>query len=148
MRRNLVTLAAIAAVFYAACAYSGEGAAQKAPAIKDPARTSQKKVAAPAVLNVTDSTFKKEVLSPGQPVLAIFWSPQCGPCEEVTADLASSLAGKAKVVRVNTKMAYKAQAVYHIKEVPTFVLFKGGKAGGRAIGMLSKEQLYKRLGLK
>ena len=148
MRRNLVTLAAIAAVLYAACAYSGEGAKQDVPATKAPAQTGHKKDATPPVPNVTDATFNKEVLSPGQPVLAVFWSPQCGPCDDVTSDLASSLAGKAKVVRVNTKMAYKAQKAYRIKEVPVFVLFKGGKATGRATGIQSKEQLYKRLGLK
>ena len=148
MRRNLITLAAIAAVLYAACAYSGAGAKQDAPATKAPAQKSQKNGAAPTVPNVTDSTFKKEVLAQSKPVLAIFWSPQCGPCDEVTADLASSLAGKAKVVRVNTKMAYKAQAAYHIKEVPAFILFEGGKASGRATGILSREQLYKRLGIK
>ena len=158
MRRYMVTLAVIAVALYAACAFAGEGGKQEAPAKKDPAQTSkdtnqkepavasQNKDSATKLANVNDASFKKEVLEADQPVVAVFWSPQCGPCEEVSADIASSLDGRAKVVRVNTKMSYRTQAAYRITDVPAFVLFVGGREGARATGLMSKEQLFKKLG--
>ncbi|MFZ2310398.1 MAG: thioredoxin [Patescibacteria group bacterium] len=97
-------------------------------------------------MDVNNSNFEQEVLKSEIPVLVDFWAPWCMPCRMMapTLDaLAVDLAGKLKIVKVNTEESdNQALAMkYQIQSIPNMKLFKGGEVIGEFIGLRDKETL-------
>lgn len=96
--------------------------------------------------NVTDETFKKEVLESTVPVLVDFWAPWCGPCRmiaPVIEEIASEYEGKAKVVKLNTDENPSSASEYQITAIPTLLFFKNGRVEKEIVGVVSKEEIKK-----
>ena len=96
------------------------------------------------VLEFTEANFASEVLASPQPVLVDFWAPWCGPCKMLgpTIDeIANEYVGKARVGKVNTDEAGSIASKYGIQGIPTVILFKGGEAVDRQVGLVSKAKL-------
>lgn len=71
-----------------------------------------------------------ELVNSETPTLVDFYADWCGPCKmmaPVIDQLASEMAGKVKVLKVDVDRNQKAAITYKIKGVPTFILFKKGK---------------------
>ena len=93
---------------------------------------------------VNDTDFEKEVLSAELPVLVDFYADWCGPCKRmgpVVEALASELAGKAKVVKLNVDEAPQTAERYNVMSIPTFIVFRAGKTVQQDVGVMSKEEL-------
>ncbi|MBI3819275.1 MAG: thioredoxin [Planctomycetes bacterium] len=83
------------------------------------------------VLEVTDSNFDAEIKNSAIPVLVDFWAPWCGPCRASSPHvdrISTELAGKVKVVKVNTDENSEIPARFGISAIPTFMVFKAGDA--------------------
>jgi thioredoxin 1 len=96
------------------------------------------------VMEVTDSSFKAEVLDSGTPVLVDFWAPWCGPCRmvaPVVEELADEMAGKVKFAKLNVDDNQAVATQYGIMAIPALIVFKGGKEAGRHVGALPKPAL-------
>jgi len=97
-------------------------------------------------LEVNKDSFKNEVLESPVPVLVDFWAPWCMPCKmmaPILDELSGELAGKVKIVKVNTEDGANQDLAieYQIQSIPNMKLFKGGNIIGEFIGLRNKEIL-------
>jgi thioredoxin 1 len=93
---------------------------------------------------VTDASFKQEVLDSEIPVLVDFWAPWCGPCRMVAPvvdEIAQQYDGKVKVVKLNTDENPNVASQYGIRSIPTLMIFKGGQRVDMVVGAVPKTTL-------
>jgi len=100
------------------------------------------------VLDFSDANFKDEVLDSDLPVLVDFTAVWCGPCKAIAptiAKLADEYAGKVKVGKLDIDNSPTTPVTYHVRAVPTLILFKAGEPVDQVMGAVNKrriEQLF------
>ncbi|MBC2705816.1 thioredoxin TrxC [Desulfobacula sp.] len=95
-------------------------------------------------VNVTDSTFDREVLASTLPVLVDCWAPWCGPCKAIgpiMEELAAKYRARLKIAKLNVDDNPGIGSRYSISSIPTMLLVKNGQIIDTLIGALPKEQL-------
>jgi thioredoxin 2 len=85
------------------------------------------------------ATLQKAAKNDELPLVVDFWAPWCGPCKMMGPEFSKAadvLAGKARLVKLNTEEHQKAGQVYGIRGIPTMVRFEGGKEKKRQSGAM------------
>jgi len=93
---------------------------------------------------ITEATFAEEVLRSSQPVLVDYSAEWCGPCKMMAPALeesAEQFAGRLKVTKIDVDENQALAARYHVRGIPTLMLFKGGEVVASKVGAMSRSQL-------
>ena len=96
-------------------------------------------------IEVTSETQFDEIVGGARvPVLVDFWAAWCGPCRAVAPEVkkvASNLAGKAIVLKVDTDVLGDLAQRYQVQSIPNFALFSGGRLVRQRAGAIDHRQL-------
>ena len=102
------------------------------------------------VIDLTNENFEKTIKESGKLVLVDFWAEWCSPCLRYTPVLKAldeELAGQAIIAKLEVDSAPDIADAYEILSIPTTIIFKDGEIIDQFVGIKSKDELKKRLGL-
>jgi len=97
---------------------------------------------------VTDASFAQDVEGSPVPVLVDAWAPWCGPCHviaPVVDQIATELAGRVRVVKLNVDDNPQTAARFDLRSIPTLLVLKAGREVDRLVGVQPKQEIVRRL---
>ena len=96
---------------------------------------------------ITEQNFA-EIVAANKSLRIDFWATWCGPCRMLapTVDaIASEYEGKVAVGKCDVDDAQELAIQLGIRNIPTLVFFKDGKVVDRLVGLVSKQDIEKKL---
>jgi thioredoxin 2 len=91
----------------------------------------------PWIVDAGDDNFAEVAERASVPALIDLWAPWCGPCRMVSPaleQLATEMAGRLKLVKVNVDESPKLQQRFGVQAIPTLLVLRGGAVAARQTG--------------
>jgi thioredoxin 2 len=91
----------------------------------------------PWIVDAGDDTFAEIAEAASVPVIVDLWAPWCGPCRMVSpalAQVATEMAGRVKLVKVNVDDSPKLQQRFSVQAIPTLMVLRRGQVAVRRAG--------------
>lgn len=101
-----------------------------------------------APVDVTQATFKNEVIESETPVLVDFWAEWCGPCKKLSPlldEIANEMGDQIKVAKVNVDNERALGMMYQVMSIPTVLLFKNGQKVDEFVGLRPKSEIVSKI---
>jgi thioredoxin 1 len=101
-------------------------------------------MAVTVLTGITDQNFDDEVLESALPVFACFtvrWCRSCYPTCLVANELAEKYEGKIKFVRVDADRSPEISARYHVRALPTIIIFQDSQPAKTLPGYQERRSL-------
>lgn len=93
---------------------------------------------------ISDSSFQRDVIESGNPVLVDFWAEWCGPCKAIAPaleELATEFGDRVTVAKLNIDENPETPTRYRVRGIPTLLLFKDGEVAAMKVGAAPKSDL-------
>jgi thioredoxin 2 len=91
----------------------------------------------PWITDAGDNDFAEVAEAASLPVVVDLWAPWCGPCRMVSpalARVATEMAGRIKLVKVNVDEAPRLQQRFGVQSIPTLLVLRKGEVIARQVG--------------
>ena len=96
------------------------------------------------IKEMTDETFKSDILASSTVTLVDFNATWCGPCRQqkpILDKLVKEYAGKVNFASVDVDVCPNTAQMYRISSIPTLAFMQNAKVGGSSIGLTPYNQL-------
>ncbi|MBC7693630.1 MAG: thioredoxin [Methylotenera sp.] len=90
----------------------------------------------------TDTNFSTDVLKSQELAVVDFWAEWCGPCKMLGPTIeaiADEYSGKIKVFKMDVDSNPTTPTQFHIRGIPTVILFRNGQVVDQLVGNQPKD---------
>ena len=79
-----------------------------------------------------------EIIQQSKPTLVDFFATWCGPCRmqaTILEEVKKTLGDKVNIIKIDIDQNQPVAQRYNVQSIPTLIVFKGGEALWRAVGV-------------